>query len=186
MKSSTVVIIKNIAFCGVMPSSMVEVYQHFRRTCCFNLHTSSWQQVPTEHWWISTKPQGSFHHLHIACFVDTFILSETKSNLLLVWIMQHQMLHSTALQQINSVCHNLEILTWNHTSYYTISIMPIVGTELTTRFIVMQQTQKKPNVCWLCNWGHTHHCKLTLCGLPLFWQCMGVSICMYSKNCTLP
>jgi hypothetical protein len=138
MKSLTVVIIKNTAFWGVMPSSLVEVYQHFRRTCRFKLHASRWQQVPTEHWWISIELQGSSLHLHIVCFVDSFIPSATKGNFLLVWIMYHQMLHSAVLHQINSACHNWEILTWNHTSYYTTrSIMPIVGTEHITNFIVM-------------------------------------------------
>ena len=56
------------------------------------------------------------------------------------------MLHSTVLQQINSACHNWEILTRNHTSYYTIrSVMPIVGTEHTTLFIVVQHRLKKKN-----------------------------------------
>jgi len=62
----------------VMPFSLVEGYQHFRRACCFNLHASRWQQVPTEYWWISTKLQGSILYLTLCAL---WTPSATKSNL---------------------------------------------------------------------------------------------------------
>lgn len=119
-----------------MPSSVVEIYQHPRGTCCFHLHSSTLKDggsISTTHQQISTYCEHPTRQCSSSSHYVLSGLSHTFSNhgqfLATVQFMQHQKLHSSVFIQLIQHVKNRKSVYEIMCHCTIISCMPILEME---------------------------------------------------------